>query len=217
MIVGDAGIVVDRNRRGVGAQFHERREDLSVGIGDAALPLRLAGDAVVGSRDAAQQAVGWVSSRPDRRWCRRTGVVRMRGGRDRIEVGVGAAQTRQVGLIAEFAAEHRLAEDVAVIDHRMDDRNLALRVGFGKSVVVDARACRNSCGRRGRRDRAATRPRSGRSPGRWCRAGRSSGHSSGRRSDRSAGCRPSPTSICRSAQTGRWFRCCRGSSDSLAC
>ena len=57
-IVGNAGNVGHRNRRGVRPQLYERREDLPEGIGDAALPLRLSGDAGVASRDATEQTVG---------------------------------------------------------------------------------------------------------------------------------------------------------------
>ena len=56
--------------------------------------------------------------------------------RDRIEVGVVARQAGEVGPIAEFAAEHRLAELVLVVDHRMDDRKLALHVGRRQAVEV---------------------------------------------------------------------------------
>ena len=48
-----------------------------------------------------------------------------------------------------------MAEGVVVVEHRMDDRDLALRVGVREAEIVDACARRNSCGRRCRRDRAA--------------------------------------------------------------
>ena len=53
------------------------------------------------------------------------------------KLGVWRGQAGEVDLVAELAAEHRLVEHVVVVDHRMDDRNLALHVGFREAVVVD--------------------------------------------------------------------------------
>ena len=94
-------------------------------------------DARVGPRHAAQQTVGGHSRR---RVCRgqRAKAVGDRRRRDGIEGRSQPRQARQVGPIAQLAAEHRLAEHVAVVEHRMDDRDVVLHVGFREAVIVDA-------------------------------------------------------------------------------
>ncbi len=137
---------------------------------------------------------------------------------DRVEIRVVAAQARQVGPKLEFAAEDRLTEDVNVVQHRMDDRQLFCWSWLREAVEVHRRGCRNSCGHPCRSGRFARPPR-------WCPASRAwsdrspasnstaGGGSPGGTSDPSSRSRPSPTPICRSAQTGPCSRCCRGSRD----
>ena len=67
----------------------------------------------------------------------RTGTVDQRALSDRIEVGLVARQAGEVQSIAKFAAENRTIEDVVIINDRMNDRNLALRVRFREAEVVD--------------------------------------------------------------------------------
>src|SRR5262249_14710493 len=57
-----------------------------------------------------------------------------------IELGAIAAQAGEIGPQAELAAEDRAIEDVIVIDHRMDDRNLLLTVRAREPIEIH-RAC----------------------------------------------------------------------------
>ena len=51
----------------------------------------------------------------------------------RVEIRSLARQAGEIHVVAEFAAEHRMIEGVIVVDHWMNDRYLALRVGLGKA------------------------------------------------------------------------------------
>ena len=124
----------------------ERRPDLAEGIGERFPPLRFDGGARVGAGEAAQQT---LRRRPRQRIGRSRGAQAVGIGDrgDRIEHGGFARQAGEIRLVAELAAEDRAVDHVAVVDDRMDHRNILLvtgeaqiidRAGVKETAVADA-------------------------------------------------------------------------------
>ncbi|MHC2789964.1 hypothetical protein ACVMBZ_009216 [Bradyrhizobium liaoningense] len=109
------------------------RPDLAERIGEGFAPLRLRREAGVGAGEAAQQA---LRGRTGQRIGRRRGAQAAGVGdrRDRIEHRLVTRQVHEIGLVAELAAEHGIVEHVGVVDHRIDDRHLALVARIAQPV-----------------------------------------------------------------------------------
>src|SRR4029453_8379521 len=109
---------------------NEGRENLSKRVGNCSPPLSFGRKAAVGAGNAAQQAAR-------RRLERRiggfsAGSIIQRALGDGIEVCFATGQTGEVDAIPDFAAQNRTVKNVVVVDHRVDDRNLTLRVRMQK-------------------------------------------------------------------------------------
>ncbi len=134
-VVGDARLRLDRHRGRIGAQRGERREHLAQGIDVLAAPGGLRRHPRIGAGKAAQQAVG-------RNFLGGVGVVAAPAVDDGVQAdGIVARRlARQAGeihVVAEFSIEHRLLERVGVVEYRQDDRQRALHIRFGISVILD--------------------------------------------------------------------------------
>src|SRR5699024_4119529 len=86
-------------------------------------------------RNAAQQTV---------RRCFDRGVCSLRASpviqsalSYRIEVGILTCETGEIEPIAKFAAKDRAIERIIIVDHRMNDRNLTLRVRLREAEVIN--------------------------------------------------------------------------------
>ena len=128
-----AGLIADRGFADVAAQDHERGPGLTQAVDEGAPPGRLGGRARIGPGHAAQQATG---RNADRRIGRHAGVVGDRGLADGVELGRLPGKTGDIGLEAQLAAQHRLREHAGIVDHRGDDRELALIVGKRQAVEI---------------------------------------------------------------------------------
>src|SRR5262249_49275495 len=84
---------------------------------------------------AAQQAASGVLYR---RVCGlRAGAVHQRALGDRIKIGILASETCEVNTIAKLTAKNWAIEHIIVVDHRMDDGDLALCVRVREAEIVD--------------------------------------------------------------------------------
>ena len=118
----NAGLVVDVERSDIAAQLEERRDHLAV-VGDH-------GAAPIGfGRKRASSLPVWRATGSCRDGGIGVGLLQAPAAWAfcviGVEFGLLPAQARQVEFVAEFAAEHRLRQHVRIIEHRMDDRNLA--------------------------------------------------------------------------------------------
>src|SRR5262249_49969806 len=67
----------------------------------------------------------------------RAGAVIQRALCDGIKVGLAAAKVGEVQSVTKLATEDRTVEDVGIVEHRINDRNLALHVRFRKAEVIN--------------------------------------------------------------------------------
>ena len=56
---------------------------------------------------------------------------------DRVETRVLSGQAGEIDFVAQFAAHHRLTKHAVIIQHRQDNRNLALLIDQRKAVVIN--------------------------------------------------------------------------------
>ena len=57
--------------------------------------------------------------------------------RDRVEFSLLAGQAGEVDFVAELAAKQLLGQNVGVIEHRMNDRDLRLVIELREAVIVN--------------------------------------------------------------------------------
>src|SRR5690242_8537309 len=120
-VVRNAGLVIDGQSSDIAAQRNEWYPFLAPWVDKRAPPCRLGGSARVGARETAQDAVHRrLDARIRGHPVALPGVERVL--RDRIEVGVLAAQAGDVRLVREFATQEWVLLLVLVIDDRMHDR-----------------------------------------------------------------------------------------------